>query len=101
MIKEKDSIYREVKINEVDRRSFVNRTSLRLCKAKCKCCGRLCDVDTTKETVHKHRCRYGHQMRAVVGAAVEKAQVAAVFYYPSMKQCNNLDPGSTFTMNGR
>ena len=101
MRKEQESIYREVNINEEDRQRFIDRTSLRLCKEKCKCCGKLCDVDTTKEPVHKHRCRYGHQMQAVAGTTVEKAQGAAVFYYPSMKQCNNLAPASTFTMNGR
>jgi hypothetical protein len=46
--------------------------TVNICSATCPCCKRNCDVDMEIDPNHtKHKCLYGHQMRAIRGFRIE------------------------------
>ena len=60
-----------------EKEEFIRSIRVGVCPAKCPCCGRICDYEIPEEHSgeprnHKHRCLYGHQIRAFSGNCIDR-----------------------------
>lgn len=91
---------KKVALLDSDKENFREQVKLILCPRKCDCCKRLCDVDMKIDSLHKiHRCKYGHQMRAVNGIRVEKREKGTIQLYASVRRCEDIEDTSPFEFN--
>ena len=62
-----------------DESQFRNLTAVVICPEKCPGCQRICGVEEEGH-VNKHKCKYGHQIRALGNVRLSNNE-------PSVKTC--------------